>query len=178
MRNWIKIVGIILLIALVIFAIYKLSTQKEKYFSTFTFERSHQVYNTTGVAYLDTIVQAGLQSLNIDTVIVIIKPLINADGILPEGLTTKAYIKGSGRQYIIYIDNFSRDEYITILSHELIHLKQYYKTHPSRNAKQILDTRDNQVYQTRKSFCELNNIKDTEYKKLLTMNTIKILNDI
>ena len=138
MRNWVKIVGIILLIALVIFAIYKLSTQKEKYFSTFTFERSHQVYNTTGVAYLDTIVQAGLQSLNIDTVIVIIKPLINADGILPEGLTTKAYIKGSGRQFIIYIDNFSRDEYITILSHELIHLKQYYNGELKINSTDVI----------------------------------------
>ena len=126
MKNWIKIIGIILLIAIVIFVIYKISTQKEEYFSKFTFEQYHHVYNTTGVAYLDTIIHAGLQTLNIDTVIIIIKPLIIVEEILPEGLITKAYIKGSGHQYIIYIDSMTKDEYITVLSHELIHLEQYY----------------------------------------------------
>jgi len=138
MKNWLKIVGIILLIIIVIFTIYKLSTQKEKYFSKFTFEKYHQVYNTTGVVYLDTIVQAGLQSLNIDTVFIMIKPLINADGLLPDGYTTKAYIKGSEHQYIIFIDNMSRDEYITVLSHELIHLKQYYNKDLIVNDKDVI----------------------------------------
>ena len=39
---------------------------------------------------------------------------------------------------IIYIDNFSRDEYITILSHELIHLKQYYNGELKINSTDVI----------------------------------------
>lgn len=127
MKKIIKIAGIIMLILLIIFVVYKISTYKEKTFNKFPFKRYHYVYNLTQVSYLDTIVHAGLQTLNIDSVTVVIKPLINKEGILPGDLITKAYIRGEGFQYIIFIDKFNRDENITTLSHELIHLKQYYK---------------------------------------------------
>lgn len=127
MKKILKIVGIILLILLIIFIIYKIATYKEKTFNKFPFEKQHYVYNMTQVPYLDTVVHAGLQTLKIDSVIVVIKPLINNEGILPGDLITKAYIRGEGFQYIIFIDKFNRDENITTLSHELIHLKQYYK---------------------------------------------------
>lgn len=127
MKNkWFKIAGIILLIIVLIFLIWKISTYKEKLFNKFPFETYHHVINTTNVLYLDTIVHAGLQILKIDSVIVVIKPLINKEGILPGDLDVKGYIKGEGYTYIIFIDDFSKEESIKILSHELIHLKQYY----------------------------------------------------
>lgn len=126
-KKLLKIVGIILAILLLIFIIYKIATYKEPMFNKFPFEKNHYVFNTTEVNYLDTIVHSGLQKLEIDSVIVLVKPLVNKQGLLPGDMDVKAHIKGENCQYIIYIDKFSREEYIQILSHELIHLKQYYK---------------------------------------------------
>lgn len=126
-KKLLKIIGIVLLVLLLIFVIYKIATYKEPSFNKFPFKPNHHIYNTTQVAYLDTIVESGLQKLNIDSVIVVIKPLVNKQGMLPGDLELKAHIIGEGYQYIIFIDNFSRSENIQYLSHELIHLKQYYK---------------------------------------------------
>jgi hypothetical protein len=127
MKKILKIAGIILAIIILIFVIYKIATYKEKTFNKFTFKTNHYVFNRTDALYLDTIVHAGLQKLDIDSVIVVIRPLINKEGILSGDMEFKAHIKGEEYSYIIYIGNFSRDENISILSHELIHLKQYYR---------------------------------------------------
>lgn len=127
MKKFLKIIGIILAILILIFIIYKIFTYKEQTFNKFDFKNYHHVFNMTETLYLDTIVHSGLQSLNIDSVIVIIKPLKDKEGLLPGDLVTKAYIKTNGVQYIIFIDKSNRIDNITILSHELIHLKQYYK---------------------------------------------------
>jgi hypothetical protein len=37
----------------------------------------------------------------------------------------RAFIIGERNQYIIYVDDLNREESLTILSHELIHLQQY-----------------------------------------------------
>lgn len=125
-KKLLKIIGIILAILLLIFIIYKIVTYKEPMFNKFPFQKNHYVFNTTEINYLDTIVHSGLQKLEIDSAIVIIKPLINKQGLLGD-MDVKAHIIGENYQYIIYIDRFSRYENIEILSHELIHLKQYYK---------------------------------------------------
>jgi hypothetical protein len=127
MKKILKIFGIVILILLLILLIYKIFTYKEQTFNKFEFKHYHKVFNMTETSYLDTIVHSGLQSLNIDSVIVIIKPLKNKEGMLPGDLVAKAYIKTNGIQYIIFIDKLDRNENITTLSHELIHLKQYYK---------------------------------------------------
>jgi len=126
MKKIFKIIGIILAVLIIIFVIYKISTHKETPFTKFTFKSYHYVINTTEIPYLDTIVHAGIQSLLIDSVTIVIKPIIN-NIVLPDDLEAKAYIIGNGYQYVIYIGKLSRIDYITALSHELIHLKQYYK---------------------------------------------------
>ncbi len=127
MKKILKIAGIVLLILLIAFIIYKIFTYKEQTFNKFNFKSYHHVFNMTETSYLDTIVHSGLQSLNIDSVIVIIKPLTNKEGMIPGDLVMKAYIKGYGYQYLIFIDKSNRSDNISTLSHELIHLKQYYK---------------------------------------------------
>jgi hypothetical protein len=126
MKKILKIIGAILLAILLIFIIWKIVTYKEKPFKKFTFKTYNHVFNTTKISYLDTIVHSGLQSLKIDSVIVVIEPLINNEKLLPGDLDTKAYIKGEKYSYLIFIGNFSRTDNILTLSHELIHLKQYY----------------------------------------------------
>lgn len=154
MKKFLKIAGIILLIILIIFIIYKISTYKEKQFNKFPFETYHHIINTTNITYIDTIVHSGIQSLNIDSVIIIIKPLIEKQVLLPEDLETKAYIQGKGYQYLIFIGNYSREENIQTLSHELIHLKQYY-----RNELILIDNGKTPIWKG-----DTINIKDYKYE--------------
>lgn len=126
MRKVLKIIGIILLLIILIFIIWKITTYKEKTFNKFDFNTKHLVLNTTEISYLDTIVHAGLQNIDIDSVIIVIKPLIKINDPLISDVDIKAYIKGEGIQYIIFISKENKINSIQFLSHELIHLEQYY----------------------------------------------------
>ena len=127
MRNIIKIVVVILSLILITFVVYKLTEVKDKPFSKIEFSSHHQIYNLSSKPYLDTIVESGLQSLKIDSVTVVIKNIQNTSTkINGEDIDLKAYIVYSNDIYYIFIGNYNRNENITILSHELIHLKQYY----------------------------------------------------
>ena len=128
-KPW-KIVAIILAALLLAFLIWKLATKPERYFKTITIEHQH-IFNTVKERnYLDTIVYAGLVNLSQinDSLIVVIKPLTNEiKSLYPDELELKAKIIGEGNTFIIWTQpDLGRDEYITVLSHELIHLKQYY----------------------------------------------------
>jgi hypothetical protein len=46
-------------------------------------------------------------------------------GALGADTELRAYIIGERNQYVIYVDDLGREESLTILSHELIHLQQY-----------------------------------------------------
>jgi len=126
-KKIIKILGIILGILLLIFIVWKIITYEEKYFNKFDFNKNHTVFNMTDIDYLDTIIHSGLQSIKIDNIIVVIKPMIDKKNLqIPDNINIKAYIIGEGIQYIIYIDKMSKNENINVLSHELIYLEQYY----------------------------------------------------
>ena len=87
------------------------------------------IKNDTQVEYLDEIVRAGLQELDIDKVRIRIVPMDNVTRYKVESRTNQkldAFITGRGHRYTIYIGSFSRNKYIEVLAHELIHLKQYY----------------------------------------------------
>lgn len=119
---------LILILAILVggFLLYKLVSYKEPSFEKVDLYRGAvNVYNTTDQEFLDTIIYVGLEHLDINDVIVILKPLEKTEQI-EDGGTLKAHIVGRDKQYIIYIDELGRKEAITVISHELIHLKQYY----------------------------------------------------
>jgi len=122
-----KYVGVIFLILLVIFGIYKLTTLKEKTFKLVHLDKHNFIQNKTDKPYLDSIVHVGMNELGIDGTYIIIKPLTEeAKQQFSNKLELKAHIKGLGKQYVIWVDDMDRDETITVFSHELIHLRQYY----------------------------------------------------
>lgn len=126
-KKILKLIGIILLILIVGFVIWKIVSYEEKTFNKFDFDTNHKIFNTTEINYLDSITHAGIQSVGIYDIIIVIKPLKNKNNlVIPDDIDIKAYIVGDGKQYIIYIDKMSRKQYIKVLSHELIHLQQYY----------------------------------------------------
>lgn len=122
---WIGGAIILSLILLVIFL------SKEPKFNTITFPDNPVIVNRTTSNFLDTIVAAGLTELQVDDSIYIsIVPLNGKVNLLFESSTIeiKAYITNVEHIYTIFIkDNLSRYESIKVLSHELVHLHQYYR---------------------------------------------------
>lgn len=131
------IIGIILLI-IIGFIIFKKSfldglkfkmnigIYQEQTFKQFDIETTNMVANRTEDNYLDSVVYVGLNELGMDSLAVTIRPITDEvkRQFDSEG-TLKAHILGRGRQYIIFLDDMGRDESIKVLSHELIHLRQY-----------------------------------------------------
>jgi hypothetical protein len=99
---------------------------QEQTFKQFDIETTNMVANRTEDNYLDSVVYVGLDELGMDSIAVTIRPITDEvkQQFDSEG-TLKAHILGRGRQYIIFLDDMGRDESIKVLSHELIHLRQY-----------------------------------------------------
>ena len=99
---------------------------QEQTFKQFDIETTNIVANRTEDNYLDSVVYVGLNELGMDSIAVTIRPITDEvkQQFDSEG-TLKAHILGRGRQYIIFLDDMGRDESIKVLSHELIHLRQY-----------------------------------------------------
>jgi hypothetical protein len=119
------VIGILVLI-LIGLVIYFTSNQKERTFKKVTLSHNNIITNKTSKSYLDTLVSEGLDVLGLKGEFVMIKTM---DPSLKDALGTdtelRAYIIGENNQYVIYIDDLNREESLTILSHELIHLQQY-----------------------------------------------------
>jgi len=122
-----KYAWIISLILLLIFGIYKLYTRKERTFKIVQIDEHNFIQNKTDKPYLDSIVHVGMNELGISGTYIIIRPLTKeVKQQFSNELQFKAHIKGLGKQYVIWIDDMDRSETILVLSHELIHLRQYY----------------------------------------------------
>lgn len=120
-----KIVLIALLSLVAVFVIYKVATYTEPVFKQVKLNtNNNQVYNSTGVNYMDSIVYVGLDQMHIDGVRVVIRPLIKPKS--SEDMTFKAHIVATDYNYIIFTGSYPRAEALTVLTHELIHLHQYH----------------------------------------------------
>lgn len=119
-KHW--VIGLVLfLLGLVIW----LATRPERTFVDYQFKETNQVFNLHETVWMDTIVQAGLDQLGIEDQLVIIRTQ-RASRELGDDLETEAYIQTNGQQYVIWIrPGLSREKAISVLAHELIHLKQY-----------------------------------------------------
>lgn len=85
--------------------------------------------NQSSKTHLDTVVAIGMEELGISGCSIRIRDmndqLRNNPGV--SGLELGAAIFGSGKSYLIYVDpSIDKREIITVMSHELIHLRQYF----------------------------------------------------
>ena len=106
----------------------KFGIYKEQPFNVLDIETTNMVANRTDREYLDSIVYVGLEELKLDSSIAITIREINPEvqQMFDSNSQLKAHIIGKGKQYVVFVDNMGRDEAIKVLSHELIHLQQYY----------------------------------------------------
>jgi hypothetical protein len=130
---------------------------KEQTFNRIDIQTTNMVANRTDRDYLDSIVYVGLNELNLDSVAITIRQISpDVQARFDSESQLKAHIIGKENQYIIFVDEMSRDEAIKVLSHELIHLKQYYtKKLILEKDKVYWDGRE--IYQTE--------INETEYQR-------------
>jgi hypothetical protein len=154
MKKWFIILLIFIIIGIIVFFIVN---QKEKYFNHIIIEDINILNTIKTKNYLDTIIYTGVKSLEIKDLIIVIKPL-SKDNIenssFDDNLELKAHIQGMNNTYIIWINpNESRNSYIEIISHELIHLKQYY-------TKELMIINNNIYWKNEKI-----NIDDYTYEK-------------
>jgi len=136
------IIGIIILL-LVIFSVVRYNKKqafyekiknalqfgvyREQTFNRIDIQTTNMVSNRTDIDYLDSIVYVGLNEMNLDSIAITIRQISpDVQAMFDSESQLKAHIIGKGNQYIIFVDEMSRDEAIKVLSHELIHLKQYY----------------------------------------------------
>lgn len=128
MVKYLKIL-LALLIGAVILLLPLLLNRKTRpeYFKQVQLNETIQVVNNTDQQYLDTIVSIGLDQLGIADVTVLLYPLSETLK-QSSGGDLFAHIRESdGTFYIFLDDKLDRSEAITVISHELIHLKQYYE---------------------------------------------------
>ena len=136
------IIGIIILL-LVIFSVVRYNKKqafyekiknalqfgvyREQTFNKIDIQTTNMVSNRTDTDYLDSIVYVGLNEMNLDSIAITIRQISpEVQAMFDSESQLKAHIIGKENQYIIFVDEMSRDEAIKVLSHELIHLKQYY----------------------------------------------------
>lgn len=124
MKNqYLKILGVILLLVLIILIIIK-NGVVERTFNQVTLSKDNQIYNRTKTPYYDTIMSVGLSSMNIKNVKVIITNLSKEAKNKFEG-ELKAHIRYHQGIFYLFINDESRVASIDIISHEIIHIIQY-----------------------------------------------------
>jgi hypothetical protein len=101
---------------------------KDPVFNSVVLPKDNYIINQSSVPYLDTIVAIGMNEIGKSGFSVRIKDLTTEflDNQSVNGLELGAVIIGSGKNYIIYVDpGLDKKRVIDVLSHEIIHLKQY-----------------------------------------------------
>lgn len=112
--------------AVVSLGIYKVATHADPVFNKIKIDYSNTVVNQTKKPYLDTIIHTGLSIMGLTDIAVVIKPMDSeVQRNFEDGSNLEAFIRVQDGIYDIYIDDVSKDEAITVLAHELVHLKQY-----------------------------------------------------
>ena len=125
-----KIIIIVLIILFLGFIIFYLNRyNKTEYFKPIELTENNSIVNTTKQNYMDTIVSVGLDMIKVKNNYITIRDMpddIKNNFNNQNNMDLTASIIGADDQYIIYINNVDRITAIKSLSHELIHLQQYY----------------------------------------------------
>jgi hypothetical protein len=117
------LVGLVVL-ALGSLIIYDSKRNEESYFKLIELKQQNSVINGSLPSYYDTIVNVGLELAGIEGVTVSIEELSdkakqNFNGEL------FAHVRYLDGRFYLYIDPLNKRKAITVISHEIIHMKQY-----------------------------------------------------
>jgi hypothetical protein len=124
--KWIKpliITYTSLTIAFFSFNFVKIKEKSYKYKNSTIIINNNVINDISNKPYIDSVINIGLNNLNISGINVIVKEFNNNSN----NTNYLGYVKKyNDNDYIIWIDKMTKDKIILILSHELIHIKQYH----------------------------------------------------
>lgn len=122
-----KKIGLIILSLLLVFLIIFLiiHTKKEDIpFKPVELSENNQIVNRTNIDYYDTIMNVGLDQMNIQGIPVVIMEMTDESKKQFDG-TLKAHIRYHNNTYYLFIGDEDRYDAIEIIAHEIIHINQY-----------------------------------------------------
>lgn len=123
--KWKELIVLVIIIFITITLI--VIRKGDKPFKKVDIQTSNHITNLTAKPYVDTILVAGIKELGIENTFIVVKTLENTEKEFADIVyDLKGHIVNSGNQYIIYVIDTNKDNTIEILSHELIHMKQFY----------------------------------------------------
>lgn len=123
MKNKLLILVVGILIGLMILLSLNLS-KKEDYFNQVELSNNNNIVNSLRTTYYDTILSVGLDQSNLNGITVVMSELSSVAKNQFNG-DLKAHIRFYDGIYYLFIDEYSRNESIDIISHEIIHIIQY-----------------------------------------------------
>lgn len=118
-----KILGVILLIALILILI--LTTKKEdNSFNQIELSDRNTITNTVNPSYYDTILSVGMDHMDISGYSVLVNKLSDNTKSQFDG-DLRAHIRYVNPNFYLFIDDMDRRDAIDVISHEIIHMQQY-----------------------------------------------------
>lgn len=124
MKKIILYTSIAVLITIGVFIGCNAFSTEDKPFNPIVLSEDNMVINYTNVNYYDTIMSVGLDMAAVDGVLVRMEPLTDAAKSNFDG-ELKAHIRYYNGVYYLFVDELDREEAITVIAHEIIHILQY-----------------------------------------------------
>jgi hypothetical protein len=128
MNKYLKIVAIAVLVLAIAAIFFIKETPSGKPFRQVELDSSNIVFNYTSKEYLDTIILAGLRKYGLEGIIITVYPLSKEtrQGLLSD-YDVNANLVYENKKFTLWVnEDLNRYQSINVLSHELVHLTQYY----------------------------------------------------
>lgn len=115
----------ILLLGLISFLLINNSVKEEDYFSQIELSNKNFITNTTINTFYDTIISVGLDEAGISGVNVVVSELSSGAKEKFDYGELKAHIRYFEGRFYLFIEPLNRRKSITVIAHEIVHMKQY-----------------------------------------------------
>lgn len=125
MKKIILIVTSIILIITLVFLVFR-TKNDEPYFNQVNLSQYNIIGNSTPFTFYDTILSVGLDEVGLSGVVVTIYPLSDAAKDNSKISELKAHVRFVNGMFYLFIDELNKQEAIRVISHEIIHIEQYF----------------------------------------------------
>lgn len=112
------------MIIVLLFVFIKSSNGSDRPFNQVVLSENNNIGNTALPTFYDTILSVGLDEVGIQFQSVSISKLSDGAKSQFDG-QLKAHLRYFGNFFYLFIDDMDKEEAITVISHEIIHIQQY-----------------------------------------------------
>jgi len=118
-------ISVFILLVIAIFVLFWKKDENE-YFNQVILTSNNTINNNTLPKYIDTILSIGLDAAGLVDVVLVVNPMSESAKTSIPDYELRAHVREWDGIFYLFIGNIRRDEAIKVLSHEIIHIHQYY----------------------------------------------------